>query len=355
MAIDVEALLAEVDPESPCGEDLTYDPEYLELERVAQGTPEHQVGSTVVQAEEPDWRDVRDKAVALFGRTKDLRVGMHVALASLQLDGVLGLRDGLALLRGLVERYWEQVYPQLDPEDDYDPLERMNILSALSPPAEVYADPMQFRQRARAAALCRSKQLGSFSLRDLLVARGEMAPADAGASPPELPVIEAAFQDTEVDYLQEVATAAQEGAEHLDILDSLITQRVGVGKAPNLGELRGIAEQIAAFVNEFLSRRGAAVGPGVAEAAPGGAEAGAGAAAGPAISGEIRSPQDVIRVLDKVCEYYQRQEPSSPVPLLVKRAKRLVRKNFVEIIQDLTPDSLRQIEMIGGPTEEPPG
>lgn len=42
------------------------------------------------------------------------------------------------------------------------------------------------------------------------------------------------------------------------------------------------------------------------------------------------------------------------MPLLLKRAKKLVRKNFIEIIQDLTPDSLRQIQVISGPTEEPP-
>ena len=120
MAIDVEALLAEIDPESPCGEDLTYDPAYLELERIAQVTPEQQIGNTIVAAEEPNWRDVRDQAMTLLERTRVLRVVIYLSLSSMKLDGLPGLRDGLALLRGTIDKRWETVHPQLDPDDDND-------------------------------------------------------------------------------------------------------------------------------------------------------------------------------------------------------------------------------------------
>ena len=66
----------------------------------------------------------------------------------------------------------------------------------------------------------------------------------------------------------------------------------------------------------------------------------------------MQSAEDVIRVLDRVCEYYERFEPSSPVPLLLHRAKQLVRKSFFEIIENLSPESVRQIEVISGPREE---
>lgn len=354
MAIDIDGLLAEIDPESPCGEDLAYDAAYLELERVAQGTPEQQVGETIVQAEEPNWRDVHEKATELMGRTKDLRVVLYLALSLLKMEGIPGLRDGLALLRGMLERYWEHMYPQLDAEDDYDPLERVNIIASLSPPPESYGDPMMFLPRVREAPLCDSRQMGRYSLRDVLIARGELAPADAEQSAPaELSVIEAAFTDTDAEELQATAVAAAEADEHVGVIDSLLTQYVGVGRAPNLGELQTILKQIAGTVNEFLARRGLAT----AEVTGAGAEAAAaaGPSAGPALAGEVRSPEDVIRALDKICEYYQRYEPSSPVPLLVKRAKRLVRKSFVEIIQDLNPDGMQQIQMISGPLEESAG
>ena len=67
----------------------------------------------------------------------------------------------------------------------------------------------------------------------------------------------------------------------------------------------------------------------------------------------INSRKDVIRVLDQICSYYDQNEPASPVPLLLKRARKLVEKNFIEIVEDLVPDSAAQIKkLIGGVTED---
>jgi type VI secretion system protein ImpA len=61
----------------------------------------------------------------------------------------------------------------------------------------------------------------------------------------------------------------------------------------------------------------------------------------------------VIRLLDKICKYYEHFEPGSPVPLLLKRARQLVEKNFIEIIQDLAPDSAGKIKsLIAGDDKE---
>ena len=62
----------------------------------------------------------------------------------------------------------------------------------------------------------------------------------------------------------------------------------------------------------------------------------------------INSQEDVIRVLDMACEYFKRHEPSSPVPLLLQRAKGLVAKDFMEILRDLTPAGVTQAEEISG-------
>jgi type VI secretion system protein ImpA len=52
--------------------------------------------------------------------------------------------------------------------------------------------------------------------------------------------------------------------------------------------------------------------------------------------------------LDKICDYYERYEPSSPLPMLLKRAKRLATKSFLDILEDLTPDGVSQARIIGG-------
>lgn len=345
--IDLDKLLENISDESPCGEDLAYDPAYTGLETMAQGTPEREMGDEIIPGEEPNWREVRERCLELMARTKDLRVVMYLLASLLKIESLPGLRDGLALLQGLLEKYWDQIYPQLDPEDNNDPTERVNIVDSLSKPPRTPGDPMQFQQRLREAELCRSKQMGCFSLRDIAVAQGEVASQEGeGVS---IDAIDGAFMDTELDQLQEIALAVDESIEYVKQIDSGLTDRLGAGSAPNLNSFVAVLTEIQKCVGGYLSRRGVD-----APAAQGdqdqSQDAGSGATAvqGQVISGEVRSRQDVIRMIDKVCDYYQSNEPSSPVPLLMKRAKRLAEKNFLEIVRDLSPDAMQQIQLISG-------
>ena len=90
-----------------------------------------------------------------------------------------------------------------------------------------------------------------------------------------------------------------------------------------------------------------------AEADPG-AAAQQPSAGGRALSldGEIRSREDVIKLLHRVCQFYERTEPSSPVPLILKRAIRLAGMDFMQIINDLTPDAIAQIRTVTGEKPE---
>ncbi|MGP6219195.1 ImpA family type VI secretion system protein, partial [Pseudomonas paraeruginosa] len=69
-------------------------------------------------------------------------------------------------------------------------------------------------------------------------------------------------------------------------------------------------------------------------------------------SGEIGNREDVLRQLDRLLEYYVRHEPSSPVPVLLKRAKTLVTADFAEIVRNLIPDGITQFETLRGPENE---
>jgi hypothetical protein len=69
-------------------------------------------------------------------------------------------------------------------------------------------------------------------------------------------------------------------------------------------------------------------------------------------SGSVRSRGDVVRALDLVLDYYRDNEPSSPVPLLVARAKRLVPLSFIDAIKDLAPGGLKDLQLVAGNMEE---
>jgi len=68
--IDVEKLLAPVDGENPVGTDLSYDPSVMEIDQLAAGKPEQQVGDTIVPAEDPDWKELRSRCIEVLERPR---------------------------------------------------------------------------------------------------------------------------------------------------------------------------------------------------------------------------------------------------------------------------------------------
>jgi len=341
VSLDIESLLQELSPDAPCGEDISYDPAYLELERIAKGTAETQF----TDGEEPNWREVQENCLELLTRSRDLRVLVYLTLAQVARRGIAGFRDGIALLRRSIETFWDSIHPQLDPDDGNDPLERINIIVSLSPPQDSYQDPMRFRERIMAAALCNSKQMGSFSLHDILLATGDLPiPEGEDVTVTDLAVINGAFEDTDIEELQATRQAVADCVEHVTALDAFLTETVGTGSAPNLDVLKTTLKQALTHTDEALERRGYGTGGGEEEG-----EAGGGATAPAAATpGTINSDQDVLRALDRIMQYYERKEPSSPVPLVLKRAKRLVGRSFVDIIRDLSPDAMSQVRMVSG-------
>jgi len=343
---DIQSLLSEVSAEAPCGEDLSYDASFLALEdmlrtKAAGGI----VAGVEEEAEEPNWREVREKSSELLKRSKDLWAAMYLTISLLKLEGIPGLRDGLSLLRGLLERFWDNLYPQLDPDDNDDPLERINILESLSPTSVSAQDPVKFKQRLAEVPLCNSVQMGKFSLRDIQIAKGEITVSDdQRAKAPDMSVIDAAFQDTATDELLATSQATQEAIEHIAAIMSVFSERASEGQTPDVSGFRGVLGKIHKRVQEYLAKRGhgEAVDEGAA-AAGGVKEKGA-----ISLSGEIQSAQEALLALDKVIQYFERHEPSSPVPLLLRRAQRLVSKSFLEVVKDFCPDGMGQVEMIGG-------
>jgi len=337
--IDTDKLLEPISEESPCGDDLEYDPEFGELERAAQGKPGHEMGDEIIAAEPPDWSEVLEAAEKLFGRTKDLRVATHLAHANLNLNGLAGFASGLDLINKMLQQYWDHVHPELDAEDDDDPTLRINSLMPLN-------GREGFLGSLDRVELVSSKTLGKFSMRDIRIASGEITLPEGDETPvPDPAHIDAAFLDCEQEELTANADGVSQCIEVLSNLDEFARDKVGVEFAPELDALSTELNTMYGKLREQLSRRGVELEPVEGEAE--------GSAAAPAsVPGEIRSRDDAIRVLDRVSEYFRQHEPSSPVPLLLQRAKRLISKDFMEILRDLTPQGVSEAEKIGGVDRE---
>ena len=64
--------------------------------------------------------------------------------------------------------------------------------------------------------------------------------------------------------------------------------------------------------------------------------------------GDIRSREDALRALERVCDFLARNEPTNPAPLLIRRAQRVMTMPFLDIIRELAPDAAGQVETITG-------
>ena len=351
--LDVDQLLEPISEESPCGEDLEYDLEFGELERAAQPVADQQIGDTVVERQEPDWRTVRDLASGLFQRTKDLRIAVLLARAVVHIDGLAAFGDALAVIRGLVERYWDGVHPRLDPDDDNDPTFRVNTLLAL-------CDREACLRAVMDAPLIESSALGSFAYRDYLTASGELPPRND--QPPEMGTIEAVLMNEDLNDLNQRAVVLQNACGSVRAIENAVTEAVGVSRSASLEPLEDLLTKMSRLLGSYLERRGFSE---VSEEPPGEEESPQfessesselvsdesgepEAVRSMPVSDEVNSRDDVIRLLDKICDYYSEHEPSSPVPLLLNRAKRVAKMSFLELLRELAPSGLDQAEALGG-------
>ncbi|MEM9048504.1 MAG: type VI secretion system protein TssA [Pseudomonadota bacterium] len=350
MLPDLAELLAPVDEASPCGADLEYDPAFIQLIEDAQGKPEQQVGDAVIPAEEPDYGAVAQDAAALLTRSKDLRLAAILAEAGLRLHGLPALATVLGFLEAALEAHWDSIHPLLDAEDDDDPTMRINAMAPFSYGEREGDGPVL--RALRLAPLAESRMFGRITLRDLLIVKGDM-PAPAGHTVDGATVM-AAFADTDETEKADTFAAVAEARRALKVVDAVFSDRTG-SQAPDLSGLDRLLYRLSQLLADYIAAP-AGLDDDAAEGFPLDAEdmpAGLGAARPVSgAAGTIASGADVVRTLDRLCEYYERSEPSSPVPLLLRRARRLVDADFTTIIRDMASDGYDQVVRIGGLEEE---
>ncbi len=347
--MDPEVLLKTKSEDSPSGENLEYDPAFTELELAAQPVEDQQVGDSVNEGHDPDYRDVVQKAVAVLEQSHDLRAGVFLADASLHTEGLPGFADATTVLRGFLEDYWDTCHPELDEDDDDDPTMRVNAIQGLCGQPGGIAGPSPVYRSLRRAALTDSRGFGRFSIRDVEVSEGQISLPE-GETGPDTATISAAFQDTDGDVLAATLSASRTALENTRAISAVFDEKTP-GMGPDLDPLIKMLMQIEKRVGEFAGGEiiASPEDGGALESTTGAAEANA-PAAQPV--GAINSRTDVTNALERIVGYYRQNEPSSPIPMLLERAKRLVNADFLTIMEDIAPGGVENVRVVGGLEEE---
>ena len=335
-AMDIEALLSPLEEGAPSGSDLEYDSQFMALERLGTPKEERAVGDSVIPAEEPEWAKVEEQALALLQRSRDLRLAVHLCAAWVRLRGIPGWSDGLALVRGLLEQHWESVHPQLDADDGDDPTARVNAIVPL-------ADVRGTLGYLRSTPFVQSAMLGRYTLRDLKAATGTLKTMGEEANDASLGDIEACCLDCPLEQLEQSATRSAQALEHARAIDALLMDRLGVDSP----ELKPLIDDLLEL-DRFLQPQWAARSGVAAEAGGDGDVVPVAADGAVAVTGKIGGRADVVRRIDEICDYYSTNEPSSPVPILLRRARHLVGKGFEDILQDLAPAGVGEVQVFVG-------
>ncbi len=297
-----------------------------------KGIPEKRIPKP---PESPEWPIIRDKALEALAKSKDLRLLAYLGTAALRSDGIPAFSDTLTVAASWLETYWGQVYPLIDE----DAILRRNALNCL-------ADPMAVVDALRRTRLVTSRQHGAFSLRHVDIATHQPSAPKSPDEQVDENQVNAAFASMPIGDLSKLHESVAGAITALKSIDAKMREAAGTDAAPEFDPLKAQLTRMSQVLRDQMARHpdtaSVAQPSGEGMATPG--ETG--------LAGPVKSRQDAIRALDAVSDFFKRTEPSSPIPLFLARAKRLVSKDFLEVLADVAPEAVAQARAAGGLKEQ---
>lgn len=323
--------------EAPCGVDLE------DTQLLASFDAFRVFGRDTPPSPEVDWSGIRQQSLDALAQSRDLRLLAYLAAATLRLEGIGAFCAILVVADHWLSERWELVFPRVAD----DALLRKNALSC-------FADPMAVVASLRRATLATHRQFGNVTLRDIDQTTGQPDSPETERGAPDPGRITAVLTATPAKELEALVAAITDGTQSLDNIAANMQRYGGPQATPDFVALakpllrmrKLLAEHVAARLGTN-SKPPATPAQGVSAPTPDESMSGTPVSTGTE-NGEIRSRQDAIRAIDEVVLFFRRHEPSSPVPLLLERARRLISKGFLEVLQDIAPDGLAQARLIGG-------
>jgi len=325
-AINTKEYLTSLSETEPCGPSLEYDEEYVALQARMIPKGDAQYGDFVKAPEEPNWREIERECQQMLLRSHDISILLLLLRCRIHLVQAQGLHEVLEILLGWLEHFPEHVHPQLVIDGEHDPAVRANALLALADSEGALGD-------LREVVLVKNSAM-RLRVRDVERAFAIPRPSDAlapdsvyrqlndlvhSADANVLALIEAArFARRLREWLQ---ANMQEHAPDLEVFFNLLSHFYREGSEP------------------FDSQR---------ETAPFSAHDAESEAKVPSTpaSSALTSPEmareNALRTIRGVREWFEQYEPSSPVPVLLRQAERMVGKKFFEVAQEIPSDLLER-------------
>jgi len=345
--IDVEALLAPIPGENPAGKSLQYAGLYDEIREARRADENLEQGHWKRDLKLSDWPEVVSLATwGLRTTTKDLQVAAWLSEALVKLYGFSGLHGGLQLMRGLQERYWENLYPEIDEGDlearanalawmDRQVAQAIKEIPLTNSPTGLNYSYIQWED---------SKQFEipedrdendyrSVDIRQQAAEEGKLTTEDWRK----------AKNATRRVFYEPLSSLLNECWLELKVLDRVMDEKFA-RETPGLGDLQKSLDAIRLLVDNLVKEKrllepDPVTPTGTGGDGPVGEVAAVGQEGLAAAASQVQSRQEALKRLNEVAEYFRHAEPHSPISYLVQRAVKWGHMPLESWLQEVIKDS----------------
>ncbi len=318
-------LLNPIEGDNPGGVEVRYEPIFDEIKEARREEDDLPQGDWETKRKVADFALVIKLATEVLSKqSKDLQVAAWLAEALLKRDGFVGLADGLELLRGLVDTFWDHLYPAIEDEDDIElraaPLEWINL--NLETPTMMIGlnksghDLLQYKEsRLVGYEEDVAGDSGKKAARDQALADGKLPPED----------FDAAFDATPKAWYKDLASQIKGCLDGFKALDDLCGEKFGQA-APSFRKLQNAVIEVQRVNDQLLGKKLELDPDPVEERLEdesgelGGVSGGGGGAA--SLSLEPTSREDAAARVASAARYLQQEDPRNPAPYLMLRGFR---------------------------------
>lgn len=340
--IDAAALLAPIPGDNPSGAVLRSSaPEFDEINKLLP-QQDKAVSDGIEGGKPGQWSAMIDKCcTGLKAKSKDLRFAGRLTQALINRHGFAGVRDGLQLIVGLLQEFWDTLNPLPD-EDTGDLESRVSPLLALCRETEapIWIREIPLTDKSAPMDGDENKRVPvTYNLHVLITEKkSDSALPFAAGMAKVIGTTPAAFYVTLYEDLGEAVTA-------LETLKKVTNERFGRDLAPDVSKIRESLALCKNRIESICKSRGISL-TATAAAAPASsgdpAEEFSSNEEATAMSnghaGPIRTRAEALTRLREIADFLKQQEPHSPVSYLINRAITWSEMPFEKLLLELVTD-----------------
>lgn len=344
--IALDELLAPISDESAVGIDIREDASpsstyytIKDARTAARAAERSNVFDSDNSEADEQWRKVIEQAPEILKSTaKDLEIASWYTEALIRRYGYQGLRDGFKLIHGLIDQYWEDLFPLPD-EDGIEtrvaPLTGLNGEGAegvlIAPIRNVNitqgSEPGPFNYWKYQQALEVEKTLDEEAKREKASKLG-FSNDDVDQAVSE------SSEEFYIDLVDDLQDAINTYRETIKKLDELC----GINDSPPSSNIINILEACLGTV-KHIGRLKLPEPESETDEEGNNLENADSSGSSAQISGPVKSRDDAFKKLMEISTFFRKSEPHSPIPYILERAVKWGDMSLEDLIRELIPDS----------------